>query len=138
MEKSFFIPERNKDMRLSVFPSQGETVSQDVLYGKLKQNLLIEQISIENQDDFCNYLEAKRKNGTDIAVWTYEELVIIVDQFRQCRNLKTCYTSEILKQAVEKDGWFNSETYYYIETKEMGTDGLLKDKWEVKRTEQQF
>ena len=125
-------------MKLSVFPGSQENVSQDVLYRKLKQNLLREQISVENQMDFGDYLEKERQNGTNIDVWTYDELVDVIDKFRESRNLKSCYTSSILKQSVEKDGWLSSETYYYIETREMGTDGTIKTKWEVKRTQQQF
>ena len=127
----------NKNMMLSAFPTQ-DAVSQDVLYRKLKQNLLREQISVENQMDFGDYLEMARMNGTNIDVWTYDELVDVVDKFRESRNLKSGFTSEILKESEEKDGWFSTVAFYYIETKEMGTDGAIKTKWEVKRTQQQF
>lgn len=103
-------------MKLSIFPTNNNEVSQDVLYRKLKQNLLRDQIQIGNQMDFADFLDSKRVNGTDINVWTYDELVEIVDEFKEKNNLKTVYTSYITKEAVEKTGFFSSDTFYYIET----------------------
>lgn len=110
---------------------------QESLYRKLKQSLLKEQISENNQEKFTNFLDSKRPNGTDIDSWTYDDLVELVDEFNAKQNLKTGYTSDILKKSVKKDGWLSFETYYYIETKLEEPDNETQT-WKVKRTKQQF
>ena len=84
-------PDNNGDI-FEVYESKQEAV---ILYTKLKQNFLKQQISTDNQEQFSDLLKIKRTNGTDINNWTYDELVNIVDDFNKKQNLKPDYTSEI-------------------------------------------
>lgn len=57
----------------------------------LKQNYLIENIIQTGYDAeaFSQYMAEKKPNGTDIEVWTYEELIGVVDDFITSLNNDT-------------------------------------------------
>ena len=113
--------------------------SQSTLYRKLKQNLCRDQILPEDQEAFAEYLPFKRTDGTNIDNWTYDELVYCVYDFKDINNIKTQYKVNIVKEAEEKTGFFSSDTFYYIETRDTSlTNSAVKSKWSVKRTKQQF
>lgn len=60
-------------------------------YRKMKQKYLREQIISENfdQEEFANYLNNCKENGTNIDNWEFDELINKVEDFKQLRRRTT-------------------------------------------------
>lgn len=58
-----------------------------------KQNYLIKNIIEKGEDaeKFSDFLASKKENGRDISNWTYEELIITVDEYKSKNRTKTVF-----------------------------------------------
>jgi hypothetical protein len=116
-----------------------------ILYQKLKQNFLQDQITAQSQTDFSRYLSSKKPDGTDIDSWNYQELIAIVEEFKDLTNSNSEYKVIILNEEVTKDSWFSPtvKTYTIELTQNFFPDpdsdlSRTRTKWRVKRTTQHF
>ena len=103
-----------------------EQINKGLIYHKLKQHFLKDQITAEYQEQFSDYLCSKRNDGSNIDNWTYEELIAVVEEFKYITNTKNHISVTILKEFEETDGWFSKNIYYNIETIEKG-NYLIED-----------
>jgi len=79
-----------------------------------------------------------RDDGANIDNWTYNELLLVVEKFKEQLHIQTEYSTTIIKK-TEKSGWFSSEAVYQIETIHNNpSEGDKKKKWYVGRTLNHF
>lgn len=66
-------------------------MSSDDNYRKMKQKYLREQIISENfdQQEFAEYLDTCKKDGTNIDNWEFDELINMVEDFKQLKRRTT-------------------------------------------------
>lgn len=91
-------------------------MSSDENYRKMKQKYLREQIISENfdQEEFAEYLDKCKTNGTNIDNWEFDELINMVEDFKQI-NRRT--TQNKLQQPQFQDSQQISEDNYETDFK---------------------